>query len=315
MILIAGIPGETPVAMAIEAARDWGVDHLVLDQQAYREWGLDLVPDADCGWRGALTPPGAEPVPPAAISGIYTRMMDHRHLPETGGEGTGPDGRCDAFHGLFHAWLDLFQGRVANRPRAMMSNMSKSYQAEIIRRSGFAIPETLITNDPDEVLAFVAGCAEDGDEVVYKSVSGARSIVQTFSNEDRARLARIRWCPTQFQRKVRGTDYRVHVVGNRTFATRIESDATDYRYAHRQSGEAATLQDAELPEPVAEACVALAAALDLPFTGIDLRRTPGGEFVCFEANPSPAYSYYEDQTGVPISRALVQWLAGDDRAA
>jgi hypothetical protein len=32
--------------------------------------------------------------------------------------------------------------------------------------------------------------------------------------------------------------------------------------------------------------------------------------VCFEVNPSPAYSYYQELTGAPISDALVRYLAG-----
>jgi len=316
MILIAGIPSEAPVALAIDAAEEWGIAYVVLDQRAHRDWDLTLNLDPHSGWRGAMTGPDGGAVDLDEVTGIYTRMMDHHFLPAPGDGPARPGdlARADSFHHLFHAWLDVAQCRIANRPRAMMSNMSKSYQAGLIARLGFAIPETLITNDPDAAIAFVDRCAAEGDEVIYKSVSGARSIVQSFAQSDKARLGRIRWCPTQFQRKVRGTDYRVHVVGGRVFGTRIESAATDYRYAARQTGEAAALEATELPGRVAEACVALAAGLDLPFTGVDLRRTPNGDYVCFEANPCPAFSYYEDHTGAPISRALVRWLAGDDCA-
>jgi glutathione synthase/RimK-type ligase-like ATP-grasp enzyme len=179
-----------------------------------------------------------------------------------------------------------------------------------VREAGFRVPESLVTNDPDEVLAFVAYCREAGDDVIYKSVSGTRSIVQTFGEEDRARLGRIRACPTQFQRRVRGTDIRVHVVGRSTFAVRIESCAVDYRYSVQQTGEDAELVAADVPEAVEQACIALSERLDLPFTGIDLRVTPEGDYYCFEANPCPAYSYYQRRTGLPIADALVRWLAG-----
>ena len=66
--------------------------------------------------------------------------------------------RSAGFHAVFHEWLNLAPIRVANRPRAMLSNVSKTYQATIIRRLGFAIPETVVTNDPDKALAFVAHC-------------------------------------------------------------------------------------------------------------------------------------------------------------
>jgi hypothetical protein len=38
---------------------------------------------------------------------------------------------------------------------------------------------------------------------------------------------------------------------------------------------------------LADRCRKLAAGLQLPFAGIDLRRTPEDEWVCFEVNPSP----------------------------
>jgi RimK-like ATP-grasp domain len=307
VILIAGIPTESPTERAIEAAEDNGIAHVIFDQRDYAESDIRLTLDPFRGWQGQLIIPG-HVIELAALSGIYVRLMDDRFLP--GADGSPPASHCARFHRRLLDWIDIAPGRVASRPRAMLSNMSKTYQASLIRRAGFAVPDTIVTNDPSAALEFVAHCAREGDEVIYKSVSGARSIVQTFTDADRERLARIRWCPTQFQRKVRGYDMRVHVVGNQTFATRIESDATDYRYATRQNGEAAALSAATLPPAIAQACVALSDLLDLPFTGIDLRMTPEGVPVCFEANPCPAYSYYESHTGAPIARALVRWLAG-----
>jgi len=37
---------------------------------------------------------------------------------------------------------------------------------------------------------------------------------------------------------------------------------------------------------------------------------PAGQAVCFEANPCPAYPYYEGHTGQPIARAVARHLAG-----
>jgi glutathione synthase/RimK-type ligase-like ATP-grasp enzyme len=59
-------------------------------------------------------------------------------------------------------------------------------------------------------------------------------------------------------------------------------------------------------------CVNLAAGLGLAFAGIDLKITPDHAGVyCFEVNPSPAFSYYESQTGQPISRAVADYLSGN----
>jgi glutathione synthase/RimK-type ligase-like ATP-grasp enzyme len=201
-------------------------------------------------------------------------------------------------------WMEVTPARVVNRCSAMGSNSSKPYQAQAIRRAGFEIPETLITNRPDEALRFF----EERGEVIYKSISGVRSIVHTLERADLPRLDRIRACPVQFQEKIPGDDVRVHVVADRLFATRIETRATDYRYAGRQVGEAARLEPFELPDDVAERCVAVTAALGLEVAGVDLKRTPDGRYYCFEVNPSPAFSFYQDQTGQPIAHAIAQHL-------
>jgi glutathione synthase/RimK-type ligase-like ATP-grasp enzyme len=67
---------------------------------------------------------------------------------------------------------------------------------------------------------------------------------------------------------------------------------------------------AQLPPDVRLQCLGLAGTLDLPLCGIDLKVTPEGEWYCFEVNPSPAYSYYEENTGQPIARAVVAYLSG-----
>ena len=70
------------------------------------------------------------------------------------------------------------------------------------------------------------------------------------AEEGLARLAQIRWSPTQFQAFVDGINVRLHTVGATVFATAIQTEATDYRYAHRQ-GSSVTLQVMVLPDALA----------------------------------------------------------------
>ena len=109
-----------------------------------------------------------------------------------------------------------------------------------------------------------------------------------------------------------GTNVRVHTVADEAFATAIRSEATDYRYAARQSGEAAELREVTLAPELAAQCVALSRSLGLEFAGIDLKITPEDEVYCFEVNPSPAFSYYEGNTGQAISEAVARRLMGSD---
>jgi glutathione synthase/RimK-type ligase-like ATP-grasp enzyme len=207
--------------------------------------------------------------------------------------------------GLLYTVLDALPCTVVNKLLGGISNMSKAHQALIIRNCGLAVPETLITNDPAAARAFMA--AHRG-AVIAKSLSGVRSIVKQIGPSHRARLPLLRHGPAQFQALVPGTNIRVHVVGERVFATRIESEAVDYRYAS-QDGIPVGMQQTILPDDIAIACVRLTQRLDLVLAGIDLKRTPNGEYVCFEANPAPAFIAYEAVTRQPISTAVASILA------
>jgi glutathione synthase/RimK-type ligase-like ATP-grasp enzyme len=58
--------------------------------------------------------------------------------------------------------------------------------------------------------------------------------------------------------------------------------------------------------------IALSASLGLAFTGIDLKLTAAGDVFCFEANPSPGFTYFEAATGQPIAAAVADYLLADD---
>jgi glutathione synthase/RimK-type ligase-like ATP-grasp enzyme len=309
MILLFGIPSESSQARLVDALDELGADYRFVNQRAVRSSSIRLEHDGE-QVRGVLEHDGWS-VALEDVGGIYLRFMDDRLLPELAGlPDDSPARRASrAFHDIVGQWAQVAGARVVNRYSAMGSNYSKPYQAQLIAEHGFAVPETLVTNDPDLVRAFVA---EHG-RAIYKSISSERSIVKTVDQDDLGRLDAIRWCPVQFQAFVEGTDVRVHTVGGEVFATAITSDATDYRYARSQTGDAATMDGCELAPEIAARCLALADGLGLDLAGIDLRLTPEGEAVCFEVNPSPVYSYYESHTGQPMAAASARYLAGDGR--
>lgn len=238
------------------------------------------------------------------ISGVYARMLAPEDRPELPGidPADATTLRAEGDLGLTVLLEDL-ACPVVNRIGGGLSNNSKPYQALVISRVGFRVPPTLVTSDPVAVRAFHA---EHGD-VIYKSASGIRSIVRRVGPDQFARLDLLRNGPAQFQAFVPGRNIRVHTVGDRIFATRIESDAVDYRYAHLD-GLTAGLEPVSLPPAVEAACLRLARAFDLLFAGIDLKQTPEGEFFCFEVNPCPGFLFYERHTGQPISTALAELL-------
>jgi hypothetical protein len=52
----------------------------------------------------------------------------------------------------------------------------------------------------------------------------------------------------------------------------------------------------------------IAERLHLLWTGMDLRLQPDGQYVLFEANPSPMFLGFEERSGLPLSGALLEIL-------
>ena len=303
MILLWGISGDCPMAMVHAALSRAGAPVVFLDQQAVVQTSieLDLLDSAVSGtlktadWTLDL----------ATVSACYLRPYDIRRMTALKDlEPTSTIVQCAfRFEDALSCWIEMTPALVVNRPSAMASNNSKPYQLELIRAAGFSVPDTLVTTDPAAAMEF----HELHGEVIYKSVSGMRSIVTRLGMKDRDRLGDIAHCPTQFQEHIQGTDFRVHVVGEEMFGCEINSAADDYRYPGRQ-GAAVEVQACEVPEAVTQRCRRLAESLCLPVAGIDLRRTYSGKWYCFEANPSPGFSFYEEAAGQPVSEAIARLL-------
>lgn len=306
MILLCGIRSEPPLAMVATELGVIGAAFAWFDQRQALKTRLDMHLSAG-RVTGRLRTPDAE-LDLESVSAVYIRTMDDRLLPEL--EALPADAperiRCRTLHDRLFAWLSVSPALVVNRSEAQASNAAKPYQLQLIADAGFAVPETLITNDPAATIAF----RDRHRLVVYKSMSGERSIVSPLTDLDLERLDRLRLCPVQFQAWVPGPDVRVHVVGGETFASCVSTSATDYRYPARSGTPPPEVTRYELAADLAERSVALAQSLGLEFAGLDLRMPPNGEPVCLEVNPSPAFSYYEMASGLPIAAALARHLVG-----
>ena len=175
MILLAASRSEAPLARVAHELDRLGVPTMVL--QPARVRGRDLRVRARrlrAARRAAAVAQHDSGSRTSAAA--YTRLMDDRILPELDSEPPDSPARtaCRELHDTLYRWMEITPARVVNRASAMASNGSKPYQAQLIARAGFAVPETLVTNDPELVRAFFA----QHGRVVYKSVSGSRSIVQ-----------------------------------------------------------------------------------------------------------------------------------------
>ncbi|HVX13086.1 MAG TPA: hypothetical protein VHC22_18020 [Pirellulales bacterium] len=305
MILIYGILSEPPLAMVINELERRGAAYIGIAQRKLSEiqWSLK------CSRNGLLGSfhIGGTSIDLCDIGAIYARPIDYRFLPEYASAASTKEtrGRIEEGDRHMRTILNQCQAAVVNRPRAMMSNVSKPLQLQIIREFGFSIPRTIATNNIDLVKEFEA----DAGTLIYKSMSSQRSLVKALDGGDRSRLDAIRTVPVQFQEFISGVDVRVHVINDAVFGCGIVHQGVDYRDLPAE--DRPRLFSIDVPEAVKACCIRICRELGLVFGGIDLRIAPDGRIYCFEVNPSPGYSYYERNVGQPIASVVADYLVNN----
>jgi hypothetical protein len=194
MILFYGRRDDAPLMRAVEKAQETAIEYLFLDQGCSCLY--DLFLEVRVPRPTGLLRAGGTNISLQDVRGVYARPLE----PSRTGFDALQKIRAQTFHEIFMEWIDLADAIVVNRPRAMESNGSKPFQIQHIGAAGFEVPETLVTNDPEEARAFWNAHGR----VVYKSISGIRSIVKELDGPAADRLERIRDLPTQFQAYVPG---------------------------------------------------------------------------------------------------------------
>jgi glutathione synthase/RimK-type ligase-like ATP-grasp enzyme len=217
----------------------------------------------------------------------------------------------EALDGL---WRTL-DARWVNPPLAEAEASSKPEQLRRARALGLAVPETLVTNDPQEAEAFT----EAGPTICKPLGRGALSVegeervffTRLLTTDDIANLSTIGPEPYLFQRLVpKQYDVRVVVIGAEVFAVAIHSQGNEETVIDWRRADASQLphEVVELPPETSAACVGLLAHYGLSFGAIDLAIDTEGRPVFFEINPSGQWAWLEQLTGVPLRERLASLL-------
>jgi glutathione synthase/RimK-type ligase-like ATP-grasp enzyme len=210
-----------------------------------------------------------------------------------------------------------------NHPYANRLARNKPLQLALAAREGLSVPETRITDDPEEIRALHRRW--DG-EMVAKLVGGQvvapkvdeQYVVHTtlVEGQDLASDAALGACPAIYQRRVeKAFDLRVTVVGERLFACRIDSQdseqgAVDWRTA---GPGILPIGQSELDDDIAAKCLALMRRMGIDLAGLDLIVTPAGETVFLEVNATGQWLWVQEATGMPIASAIVDQLLNSAR--
>lgn len=207
--------------------------------------------------------------------------------------------------------LAMLPCRYVSHPWTLLAAEHKPLQLAAAQRAGFAVPATLITNDAEDARAF----ASEHGPIVYKPLRGGpytdaggelRAIWTTPVHAGELDDS-ISQTVHMFQAEVNKTaDLRVTVVGELVFCVRLDSGLLDWRTDYDRIAYTVIDPPAGLPEK----CFAFLDDLGLRFGAFDFALTESGP-VFLECNPNGQWGWIEDETGLPIARAIADLLLED----
>jgi glutathione synthase/RimK-type ligase-like ATP-grasp enzyme len=185
------------------------------------------------------------------------------------------------------------------------------------------VPETLVSNDPRRIRAFLAQHAAAG--TICKSFrpvtwEGENQVAILYTSKitigDLPSDAMLQLAPAIFQRYVpKAYEVRVTAMGQELFAARLDSQrseprAVDWRI---EAGGELAIEPMVLPDAVAHKCRALMARLGLVFGCFDFVVTPAGEYVFLEINQMGQFLWKEEVCAeLPLLQAFCDFLISRD---
>lgn len=195
---------------------------------------------------------------------------------------------------------------------------SKEEQLKMASKIGFKIPETCITNNPDEAKQFI---------LKHKSVitkmqtgfaiyeDGVENVVFTNEiNEDQFdQLDSLLYCPMQFQKKIeKKKELRVTVVGKDIYTFEIDSQQSeDAKVDWRKDG--VNLLDkwvqTKLPEDIESKIKKLLDVYHVDYGAIDIIVSPEDDYYFIEINAAGEFFWLDNLTSDhAISKSIADLL-------
>lgn len=214
---------------------------------------------------------------------------------------------ASALNSLGERWL--------NSPLAILAAENKPRQLSIACDLGFAVPDTLVTNDFRQVQCFLSEGAvvakplrealleEDGKERVIFT-----SRLDELTGTDEASVAAA---PVIYQREIRKrSDIRVTVIGDAVYAAEILSQEHDETKTDWRRGSRPDLSHRlhELPNNLHRKCIRLVQTLGLRFGAVDLVLDRNGNYWFLEVNPNGQWAWIENRIGLSLAQAIVDEL-------
>lgn len=190
----------------------------------------------------------------------------------------------------------------------------KLYQLQIAQQLGFRVPRTVISRDA-EVLRTFAAQNEHGTickpifHGMFVDESTAYSVLTRRVTPESIDAESVKICPVFLQEEIpRKSDVRATFIGPHCFVADIKGDPSLVDW--RDPDLSVSYTEGSLGQEVESMCRAMMVKLGLVYGAFDFVRTPGGDLVFLEINPTGEWAWLENSLGFPMREAFIQLFYG-----
>ncbi|MFF2660636.1 MvdC/MvdD family ATP grasp protein [Kitasatospora sp. NPDC058032] len=196
-------------------------------------------------------------------------------------------------------------------PQNIRKADNKMLQMARATAHGLTAPNTIITNNPEDVRGFYDRCSE---KMVFKSMTGVLlppddievstpsevlpgiPLVRPFTGGDMDQVDSVRQSACMFQELVeKKHELRVTVFEDQVFTCQIDSQKNDLtRYDWRRQDFRPHATTGQLPDYIESACLAMLEEFGLHFGAFDFIVTPEGEHIFLEVNPNGQWVFIQE---------------------
>jgi glutathione synthase/RimK-type ligase-like ATP-grasp enzyme len=211
------------------------------------------------------------------------------------------------------ALCDCLQTLWVGHPYKLRRAEVKALQLVKASEAGLTTPHTLISNDQAQVATFVEALGDTECAIkplIALGVTDAQGyrLPLTTTLPPGHSLASVAAAPTIFQPYVeKAFELRCVVIGERVFAAKIHSQASEDTRRDWRAGEAEH-EPFALPDDIEASIRRLMDSFGLNFASLDMIVTPEGEFVFLELNPNGQWLWLELELGLPLVASMADLL-------
>ena len=209
---------------------------------------------------------------------------------------------------VLDGWMNSIGKKMLNKFDNQNSFDNKISQIQIAKEIGLHVPETLMSNDADEVIQFAKSIDKP---IIFKAFTGSDfQFVETriYKQEHTKYLENLKYAPAIFQEAILdGVELRVTIVGRKLFCVKIEPKHSGAKLDWRLDS-TAKISKFKLSKKNENKILQFMKETGLEYGALDFKLTPDNKLFFFEVNVGGQYLFCEIHGEHPISEAIADLL-------